>query len=94
MLQRGICAGSPSPALTGLLLLSPCCTRHAVITATPGLLLALLAGLGCTLLWLAVARRALPALPISIAMAVTCFVLAKTVVEAVVLPASLTLVYF
>ena len=51
-------------------------------------------GLGCTLLWLAVARRALPALPISIALAVACFVLAKAVMEAVVLPASLALVYF
>ena len=59
--------------------------------ARPG---APLAGLGCTLLWLAIAHRALPALPISIALAVAFYFVSRFVMEPVVLPMALQLVFF
>lgn len=56
--------------------------------------LAIIAGLGCTLLWLAMARKALPALPISIALAVVFYFVSRFVMEPVLLPMTLRLVYF
>ncbi|PRW59201.1 presenilin [Chlorella sorokiniana] len=56
--------------------------------------LAIIAGLGCTLLWLALARKALPALPISIALAVTFYFCSRFVIEPVLLPQVLELVYY
>lgn len=52
------------------------------------------AGLGATLLLLAMARKALPALPISISLAACCYFLARFVMEPVFLPMTLDLVYF
>ena len=51
-------------------------------------------GLGCTLLWLAMARKALPALPISIVLAVTFYFLSRFVLEPILLPQVLELVYY
>jgi presenilin 1 len=56
--------------------------------------LAIIAGLGCTLLWLALAKHALPALPISIAVAVAFYFISRYVMEPVILPMTLNLVYF
>ena len=56
--------------------------------------LAVVAGLCCTLLWLATAHRALPALPISIALAVAFYFFSRYVMEPVVLPMALSLVFF
>lgn len=56
--------------------------------------LAIIAGLGCTLLWLAMARKALPALPISIVLAVTFYFLSRFVLEPILLPQVLELVYY
>ena len=56
--------------------------------------LAIVAGLGCTLLWLAVSHHALPALPISIALAVVFYFVSRFVMEPVILPMTLHLVYF
>ena len=52
------------------------------------------AGLGATLLLLAMARKALPALPISISLAAVCYFLARFVMEPVFLPLTLDLIYF
>lgn len=52
------------------------------------------AGLGCTLLWLAMARKALPALPVSIALAVAFYFISRFVMEPVILPMTLELIYF
>ena len=52
------------------------------------------AGLGATLLLLAMARKALPALPISISLAAVCYFLARFVMEPVFLPMTLDLIYF
>lgn len=51
-------------------------------------------GLGCTLLWLAMARKALPALPVSIALGVSLYFISRFVMEPVILPMTLELVYF
>jgi presenilin 1 len=56
--------------------------------------IAIIAGLGCTLLWLAVAHKALPALPVSIALAVIFYFVSRFVMEPVILPMTLELVYF
>ncbi|KAL4425797.1 hypothetical protein ABPG75_009813 [Micractinium tetrahymenae] len=56
--------------------------------------LAIIAGLGCTLLWLAMARKALPALPISIALGLCFYFVSRFVMEPVILPMTLELVYF
>ncbi|KAL4445803.1 hypothetical protein ABPG77_009002 [Micractinium sp. CCAP 211/92] len=56
--------------------------------------LAIIAGLGCTLLWLAMARKALPALPVSIALAVAFYFISRFVMEPVILPMTLELIYF
>lgn len=56
--------------------------------------LAIVAGLGTTLILLALFRKALPALPISIALGVTFYFLARIVLEPVVLPLSVHLLYF
>lgn len=52
------------------------------------------AGLGCTLLCLALAHKALPALPISIALAVTFYFVSRYAMEPVILPMTLQLAYF
>jgi presenilin 1 len=56
--------------------------------------IAIIAGLGCTLLLLAVAHKALPALPVSIALAVMFYFISRFVMEPVILPMTLRLVYF
>jgi presenilin 1 len=56
--------------------------------------LAVVAGLGATLLMLAIAHKALPALPISIALAVSFYFISRFVMEPVILPMTLQLVYF
>ena len=56
--------------------------------------IAIISGLGCTLIWLAVTHHALPALPISIAFGVLFFFVSRYVLEPVVLPMTLRLVYF
>jgi presenilin 1 len=56
--------------------------------------LAVIAGLVITLLMLALARKALPALPVSIALGVLFYFLTRLVVEPVVVPMSLNLTYF
>lgn len=55
--------------------------------------LAVMAGLGITLLLLALNRRALPALPISIALGVLFYTLARFVLEPFVLNLSTTLIF-
>ncbi|KAK9828549.1 hypothetical protein WJX72_000710 [[Myrmecia] bisecta] len=55
---------------------------------------AIIAGLGATLLLLALHRKALPALPISIALGVLFYFLGRLVLEPVVLPVSMNLLYF
>jgi hypothetical protein len=90
------CAGCFSTAAV------PCCSRHLsqyACTHLPSLqFAACTAGLGCTLLLLAVAHKALPALPISIALAVTFYFVSRFVMEPVglqgcQLPSCLLLVY-
>ena len=56
--------------------------------------LAIVAGLGATLLLLALYRKALPALPISIALGVAFYFLARALLEPFVLPLSMHLLYF
>ena len=56
--------------------------------------LGIVAGLGATLLLLALARKALPALPVSIALGVGFYFLARGVLEPFVLPLSVHLLYF
>jgi presenilin 1 len=55
--------------------------------------IAIISGLGMTLVWLAVTHHALPALPISIAMAVLFYFVSRFVMEPVILPMTLNLVY-
>ena len=52
------------------------------------------AGLGATLLLLALAHKALPALPISITLAVAFYFISRFVMEPVLLPMNLQLVFF
>ncbi|KAK9841060.1 hypothetical protein WJX81_008443 [Elliptochloris bilobata] len=56
--------------------------------------LGIVAGLGATLLLLALARKALPALPVSIALGASFYFLARGVLEPFVLPLSVHLLYF
>lgn len=56
--------------------------------------IAIISGLGLTLLWLAVTHHALPALPISIALAVVFYFVSRFVMEPVILPMNLRLVFF
>lgn len=56
--------------------------------------LAIVAGLGATLILLALFRKALPALPISVALGVSFYFLARIVLEPVLLPLSVHLLYF
>jgi presenilin 1 len=56
--------------------------------------LAIIAGLGATLLLLAFYRKALPALPISIALGVTFYFLARALLEPFLMPLSMHLLYF
>ncbi len=56
--------------------------------------IAIISGLGMTLVWLAVTHHALPALPISIALAVIFYFVSRFVMEPVILPMTLNLVYF
>lgn len=64
------------------------CQVHLPASTSPA------SGLGCTLLWLAMARKALPALPISIVLAVTFYFLSRFVLEPILLPQVLELVYY
>ena len=56
--------------------------------------LAVIAGLGATLLLLAVRRHALPALPISVALGAIFTAAARLVVEPVVIPAAADMLSF
>jgi presenilin 1 len=56
--------------------------------------LAVIAGLVITLLLLALARKALPALPVSIALGVLFYFLTRLVMEPVVVPLALNLTYY
>lgn len=56
--------------------------------------LAIIAGLGITLLLLAFYRKALPALPVSIALGVVFYVLTRTLLETFVMQCSTNLVMF
>ena len=56
--------------------------------------IAIIAGLGLTLLWLAVSHHALPALPVSIALAMLFYFAGRFVFEPVILPATLHLAFF
>uniref|UniRef100_A0A0A9GWJ6 Presenilin n=1 Tax=Arundo donax TaxID=35708 RepID=A0A0A9GWJ6_ARUDO len=56
--------------------------------------LAIIAGLGITLLLLAFFRRALPALPVSITLGVLFYVLTRTLLEAFVMQCSTNLLMF
>lgn len=56
--------------------------------------LAVIAGLVTTLLLLALARKALPALPVSIALGVLFYFLTRLVMEPVMVPLSLNLGYY
>lgn len=56
--------------------------------------LAIIAGLGCTLLLLAVHQKALPALPISIALGCVAYAAARWVLEPLVLSLTTRLVFF
>lgn len=61
---------------------------------TAACFVAILAGLGCTLLWLSISRRALPALPISVALATLFYFLSRFALEPVVVPMVCNMVYF
>lgn len=56
--------------------------------------LAIIAGLGITLLLLALARKALPALPVSIALGVTFYFLTRLVMEPFAIPLALNGVFY
>ena len=56
--------------------------------------LGIMAGLGATLLLLAIARRALPALPFSIALGALFYLCARALLEPFVLPISTALLAF
>jgi len=56
--------------------------------------IAILAGLGCTLMWLALSQKALPALPVSVSLAAAFYFVARYVLEPVVLPTTVNLLYF
>lgn len=61
---------------------------------TAACFVAILAGLGCTLLWLSISRRALPALPISVALATLFYFLSRFALEPVIMPMVCNMVYF
>ncbi len=56
--------------------------------------LAIVAGLGATLILLALFHKALPALPISIALGVSFYFLSRSILEPFVVPISTHLLYF
>lgn len=56
--------------------------------------LAIVAGLGATLILLALFRKALPALPISIALGVSFYFLSRSILEPFVVPLSTHLLFF
>lgn len=56
--------------------------------------LAIIAGLGATLLLLALYHKALPALPISIALGVAFYFLSRIILEPFIVPISTELLYF
>lgn len=61
---------------------------------TAACFVAILAGLGCTLMWLSISRKALPALPISVALATLFYFLSRFALEPVVMPMVSNMVYF
>ncbi len=63
---------------------------HAVFASYLGII----AGLGLTLLCLAIFQRALPALPFSIALGVTFYFLTRSLLEPFITPLAVTLTYF
>lgn len=56
--------------------------------------IAVISGLGITLMLLALYRKALPALPVSIALGVVFYFLTRLVMEPFVVPLSLNLAYY
>lgn len=55
---------------------------------------AIIAGLGMTLVWLAFSNHALPALPISISLAIVFYLLSRFISEQVILSSNLRIFYF
>eukprot|EP00887_Chlorella_sp_A99_P001007 scaffold5.g1007.t1 len=92
-LPEAIKLGLGEPAAQGRLVLVGRAAMYDFLTVF-SCYLAIIAGLGATLLLLALARKALPALPISIALAVAFYFISRFVMEPVILPMTLELVYF
>lgn len=68
--------------------------RHTTRPPVYASYLAIIAGLGATLLLLALAQKALPALPISIALGVLFYFLTRLVLEPLLVPLALHLAFF
>lgn len=82
-------------SLTLVAALSPCVhLLHGPPITVFASYLAVIAGLVITLLLLALARKALPALPVSIALGVLFYFLTRLVMEPVMVPLSLNLGYY
>jgi presenilin 1 len=76
---------------------APCCIPAALYTCCPAVFasyIAVISGLGITLMLLALYRKALPALPVSIALGVLFYFLTRLVVEPFVVPLSLNMAYY
>jgi presenilin 1 len=82
-LTRHRCCPAP---VTSLLLASSCAVFASFF--------AVIAGLVITLLLLALARKALPALPVSIALGVMFYFLTRLVMEPVIVPMALNMAYY
>ena len=71
------------------------CHRRVVFcTAVYASYIAVISGLGITLMLLALYRKALPALPVSIALGVLFYFLTRLVMEPFIVPLSLNLAYY